>query len=80
VASGLANTTQQAGGAAGVAIVATLGYHLAFGVAAGLVVAALVVAAAVLTPRRRPRDLPPTPRTPAGRATARDAEGQTCPG
>jgi hypothetical protein len=63
---------------------------VAFGVAAGLVVAALVVAAlvvaalvvagAVLTPRRRPQDLPPTPRTPAGRATARDAEGQTCPG
>jgi len=80
VASGLANTTQQAGGAAGVAVAATLGYHLAFGVGAALIVAALAVAAAVLTPRRRPRDLPPTPRTPAGRATGRDPHRQTCRG
>jgi MFS family permease len=100
VASGLASTTQQAGGAAGVAIAATLatwrtgallasghpatpalaaGYHLAFAVAAGPITAALAVAAAVLTPRRRPRDLPPTPRTPAGRATAPDRRGQASP-
>src|SRR5580692_5008536 len=97
VASGLANTTQQAGGAAGVAVAATLatwrtgallgagraatpalaaGYHLAFGVAAGLIAVAIAVAAAVLTPGRRPRVLPPTPRTPAGRATAQDPCGQ----
>lgn len=100
VASGLANTTQQAGGAAGVAVAATLatwrtgallaagraatpalaaGYHLAFGVAAGLTAVAIAVAAAVLTPRRRPRDLPPTPRTPASRATAQDPRGQVSP-
>src|SRR5580704_13195376 len=100
VASGLANTTQQAGGAAGVAVAATLatwrtgallaaghpatpalaaGYHLAFGVAAGLIAVAVAVAAAVLTPGRRPRVLPPTQRTPAGRATARDPCGQASP-
>lgn len=100
VVSGLANTTQQVGGAAGVAVAATLatwrtgvleaagdpatpalsaGYHLAFGVAAGLVTVALAVAAAVLTPGRRPRDLPPRPRTPAVRATAQDRRGQASP-
>jgi EmrB/QacA subfamily drug resistance transporter len=92
VASGLANTTQQAGGAAGVAVAATLatwrtgqllasghatvpsleaGYHLAFGAGAVMIAAALAVAAIVLRPARRPRDLPPRPRTPEGRATGR---------
>lgn len=55
------------------------GYHLAFGVAAGLIAAALAVAAAVLTPGRRPRDLPPRPRTPEGCATARDSCCPACP-
>jgi fucose permease len=71
VVSGLANTTQQVGGALGLAVLATLsssetetqlaggasaaaalvdGYHLAFVVAAGLVLAALALAAGVLQP------------------------------
>jgi hypothetical protein len=102
VVSGLANTTQQVGGAVGVAVAATLatsrsdallagghapgpallaGYHLAFGVGAGMTVAALAVAVAVLRPRvlrprllspRRPRAASPTRRTPAVRATDRE--------
>ena len=95
VVSGLANTTQQVGGAGGVAVAATLatwrtgrllaagtpatpalaaGYRLAFGTGAGLVALALVVAAVALRPARRPRDLPPTPRTPAARATDRESQ------
>ena len=96
VVSGLANTTQQVGGAAGVAIMATLatsrsndllargsapgpallaGYHLAFAVGAGMIVAALAVAAlvvrnTVLRPPR-PRAALPRRRTPACRATDR---------
>jgi MFS family permease len=73
LASGLVNTTQQVGGAVGLAVIATLsatrtdgllgrgastasaltgGYHLAFGIGAGLVAAGAVVAATLLRPER----------------------------
>ena len=52
VVSGLFNTTQQVGGALGVAVLVTLagsgGYHLAFGIGAGLIGAAFVLAALIL--------------------------------
>src|SRR4051794_19155848 len=70
LASGLVNTTQQVGGAFGIAILATVaahrtggapspaalvdGYQAAFTLAAGLMIAALVVAAVVLRPSRAP--------------------------
>jgi EmrB/QacA subfamily drug resistance transporter len=69
LASGLASATQQVGGALGLSVLVTLasgrtgatadpaallaGYHLAFGAAAGLVLAALAIAAAGLRPARR---------------------------
>jgi EmrB/QacA subfamily drug resistance transporter len=86
VASGLFNTTQQVGGALGVAVLTTLataraeglradghtagsaltgGFHLGFGVAAALYVAAIVLAVTVL---RQPR--PAAPSTGAATAAA----------
>jgi MFS family permease len=83
LASGMANTTLQLGGALGVAILASLstartqtalsdgrgteaalisGYHLAFWVAAGTMLAALVIAAVVISGRRAAARLhEPTP-------------------
>jgi EmrB/QacA subfamily drug resistance transporter len=91
LASGLLNTTQQIGGALGVAVLATLassrtqslltdanstaaaltgGYHLSFGVAAGLLAAGFLLAATVL---RSPKT--PAQPDPAGTGRSSDADG-----
>jgi len=88
VSSGLITTSQQVGGALGLALLAALaagrtgdlraagaaqdaamvgGLHLAWAVAAGLVLAALLIAAAVLrAPGRRPAAVPPRVRACIG--------------
>jgi EmrB/QacA subfamily drug resistance transporter len=77
VVSGLANTTQQVGGALGVAVAATLAsYHLAFATGAGLVTVALLVAAVVLRPR--PAAARPTPRTQEDRPMGCSPDPETC--
>ncbi len=89
VASGLFNTTQQVGGALGVAVLSTLaaghtagllthgrtsasaltgGFHLAFAIGTGLLVAAAVLAAAVL--RRSKAPAQPEPAAARQRVTA----------
>jgi hypothetical protein len=91
LASGLLNTTQQIGGALGVAALATLassrtqnlltdanstaaaltgGYHLSFGVAAGLLAAGFLLAATVL---RSPKT--PAQPDPADTGKSSDADG-----
>jgi EmrB/QacA subfamily drug resistance transporter len=68
VASGLINTSQQVGGALGLAILASLaagqgslvaGFHLAWAVATGFVLAALVLALRLAPARRSRDDRPP---------------------
>ncbi|GAA2106164.1 DHA2 family efflux MFS transporter permease subunit [Actinomadura alba] len=96
VASGLFNTTQQVGGALGVAVLSTLaatrtedlladghgtasaltgGYHLAFGIGAGLAVAGFVLAATVL---RQP-GASAGPQAPEAAATEETTREPACP-
>jgi EmrB/QacA subfamily drug resistance transporter len=95
VASGLFNTTQQVGGALGVAVLSTLattrttglladghsaasalagGFHLAFGIGAGLIVAAIILAVTML---RQPKAATPPKSTTAVEQTTMQSASST---